>query len=481
MRAGSSFTSWWKSYARSGDPMMSRVEAVPHGSNEGATPVAPMLPSLRGAVTFALALGVALPINVAFGEIELAAGVAQAIAVASVFLLLPAQFMADCVRPRGGSEMRLAVFVVVLTSIMAWAAGAIERGTSLGATLSVLNWIALGGMVVLGQALVGDLRRLEVVIRTWTAIQGCVAGGSVMYLIGRFGSQLVTSTARTPFQQAMHEILPSWPNGAGLTFAVTACMCYGQIRGGRSGIAVRLQLAVLVTGALVTFSRNAWLSTAAGVGMMMFVTRDRSRSLVPPVLFGAAVMGLVSLLPPIRYQIEASWTPGASEQLSILERLAFAAEAVRVWRDHPLVGIGFARFDEFANLARLSTGTTVAAGYVPGSVHNEYLSTLVKGGIVSAGSFFAFVLLSGRMLYRLATRAATDPRLRRLGIVGVGILTVLCVGGFGGESFRQIAISAPFWLLVGGVSMLLPWWPQPDVAGSGSSSRHRPEQAPLGN
>ena len=40
------------------------------------------------------------------------------------------------------------------------------------------------------------------------------------------------------------------------------------------------------------------------------------------------------------------------------------------------------------------------------------------------------------------------------GAVGVGAIVALGVGGFGGECFRNLSISAPFWLLVGALSLL---------------------------
>mgnify|MGYP001317623095 CR=1 FL=1 len=414
------------------------------------------LPGIGWFLTLVLGLGIALPLHVSVGEVELAAGIAEAVAVASIFLLLPAQFLADTGKPRLGGTTRLLVLGMVITSLASWANGVLEQGFSLGALLSMLNWIALGGMVVLGQVLVGDLRRLGLLLGVWAAVQAAVAAGSVVYLVGRFGSSLVTATARGPFQHAMHELLPSWPNEAGLAFAVAACLCFGRLRGGHRGLLLRAELLVLTAGVLVTFSRNAWLASFAGVLTIAVAARHRRGSLVLPV--GAVVMVplLALLLPPVRYQIASSWRPGTSEQLSLVARLAFATEALRIWLDHPFLGVGFARFDQFASLGRLSTVASVAAGYVPGSVHNEYLSTLVKGGLVSAASFAAFLLASGWRFLGLARHAPPASQGRPWGVVGLGLLAALVVGGFGGESFRHIAVSGPFWLLAGGLSVLGP-------------------------
>jgi O-antigen ligase len=411
------------------------------------------LPGTWSLIAVVVAVGMALPVNIAFGEVELAAAIGQAVAVASVFVILPAQFMADTVRPRPGSGMRLAIFTLVLCSILAWAAGVFARGFTLNALLSMLNWVALGGLVLLGQVMLHDDRRLAAVMRGWLTVHAVIGAAVVLYLAVRFGPLLLTSTSRTPFQEAVHDFLPSWPNSYGLTLSVSTCVCFGMIRAGDRGRTLWLLFAGLMGGVMVTFSRNAWLATFCGIVAMLFVTRDRSRSRLAPAIAISLSLVIAAFLPPVRFQIEATFTPGSSQQLSLLERLAFATEAVRVWGDHPWFGIGFARFDEFASLARLSTGLSASADYVPGSVHNEYLSTLVKGGVVSGLSFLLFLFVTFRMFRRLS-HAAPGTVQRSWGVVGVGALVALGVGGIGGESFRQVAISAPFWLLAGAGSML---------------------------
>lgn len=141
--------------------------------------------------------------------------------------------------------------------------------------------------------------------------------------------------------------------------------------------------------------------------------------------------------------------------MSIIQRLAFAAEAVRIWRESPLVGIGFGRFEDHASVDRLSAASIVRSDYVPGSVHNEYLSTLLKGGVVTLLPFLGLLLLLLSIMRRAVRRRGEPGHLRRWGVAGIGMLATLASGGMGGETFRQIPISAPLWLLAGGLSMLL--------------------------
>jgi O-antigen ligase len=194
----------------------------------------------------------------------------------------------------------------------------------------------------------------------------------------------------------------------------------------------------------------------------------RSLPLLIGILVSVCLIGW--WVPTVRYEIQATFTPGSSEQLSILQRLAFALEAIRVWREHPIVGIGFARFEDYADLARLSAGALLRSDYIPGSVHNEYLSTLVKGGILSATTFFVFIFAVLRRHHRLARDRQISPADGRWGIVGLGMASSLLVGGLGGEAFRQISISAPFWILAGGLS-IRDWQPSTHRPGPTKASR----------
>lgn len=430
----------------------------------------PSAPSLRTAIALLVVLALAFPINLSLGDVDIAAGAGQGIAVAAVFLILPAQFLLDTGRPRPGSLMRLAVLFMVLTSLVSWTVVAIQRGTSLGAVLSLLNWIALGGIAVLGQVLTVDGRRLDLMLRAWTAVQVSVAGGAILYLLALFGPTLFTASSRGPFQLAMHAIIEQWPNGTGLSLSVGAVLCFALNRGRwRLGWPV-IQLTLLVLGVMVTFSRNALLAMVAGMVAVTVLRSDIRRGLFAAVILLVVLSLTAMVIPPVRSQIVATWSPGSSQQLSIIERLAFALEAIRVWRQNPVVGIGFGRFDEFASLDRLSGGTSIASGYVPGSVHNEYLSTLLKGGIISAFSFAVILILIWRLFLRSARHSDPASPLRRWGAAGIGVTTVLCVGGMGGETFRHIGISGPFWILAGGLSMLQS--PNRQSASGGTGSDH---------
>ena len=410
----------------------------------------------------ALAVLMALPLSLTVGDLDLANAMVQAVAVLSVLLVLPAQFLLDTRTRRLGAGLRLAILGLACASVFAFGWAAVQRGFSPAALLSLLNWVALGGLIVTGQLLFADLRRLTWALTAWAVIQAVVALGAAVYLLGEFGGELFVATSRAPFQAAVHEVLTAWPNSSGMAFAVAGCIAFGQLRSGVGG-KWWIIFPLLALGVLVTFSRNAWLSLIVGVTAMTLSGTRLIRSVPFALLLVVAVVGIGSQIPAVRYQVDVTVTPGSSEQMSIIQRLAFAAEAVRIWRESPLVGIGFGRFEDYASLDRLSTASVVRADYVPGSVHNEYLSTLLKGGVLTLVPFLGLLVFLLGIMRRAARSSA---HLRRWGIAGIGMLATLGVGGLGGETFRQVPISAPLWLLAGGLSIMLRQLP-------GSATPHR--------
>jgi O-antigen ligase len=94
----------------------------------------------------------------------------------------------------------------------------------------------------------------------------------------------------------------------------------------------------------------------------------------------------------------------------------------------------------------------VSASYVPGSVHNEYLTTLLKGGIVTLVTFLAVLVTAWRLLVARMRSELAGSAWQRWAVAGLGMMAALGVAGLGAESFRTISVSAPMWLLIGALS-----------------------------
>jgi O-antigen ligase len=305
--------------------------------------------------------------------------------------------------------------------------------------------------VVCGQAFLGRADRAELLLRIWIWSYACVAAGIVAYLMLRFGTGLIASTDRGPFQLAIRAIFPTWPNYFGTALAVGICYPFARLLTGRSGPVVWVALPILLVTLLVTFSRTAIAVTGIAL-FVMAVAGGRARKMLPVALATVIILaGLAALLPAVGFQFAETLRPGSSQQLGVFERYAYAAEAVRLWRQHPLFGIGFGRFDEFAELPRIIQRAGFE-GVTLGSVHNEYVTTLLKGGVLGALGF-GLILVVSIGAFRRALRSV-DLGVRVLGLSGIGIATVLGLAGFTAETFRTLSVAGPFWVLAGSVSVI---------------------------
>jgi O-antigen ligase len=412
--------------------------------------VASAPPDLRSVISVALAVAVVLPLFLPLPGFEQVPFLAEAASVIAAFVILPAQLAADVTGPRPGSAMRLVVMGMVVTAVMAFAAGAVVRNPSSGTALSLLNWIALGALVVCGQTFLGSAAGARRLMRYWVLAYVFTSICIVGYLVIRFGGQLITSENRGPFQTAVRSVMPPWPNYFGTSLAVAVCYPFAWLLIDPRMRRAWLPLAILGVAVLATFSRTAMVATAGGL-MVMAAASGRARRAVPIVLVTLVVAFLSSRIPAVRYQFVATFASGTSQQAGVAERYAYVVEALHLWRVHPLFGIGFGNFFDYADPYRILQHAGTKRVSV-GSVHNEYVTTLLKGGILVAAGF-ALVLVAAVRAFLRALRS-TDDTVRVLGLTGIGIMVVLGLAGLFAESFRTLSASAPFWVLLGSVSVI---------------------------
>jgi O-antigen ligase len=404
---------------------------------------------VAGLVSLALGLPIYLPIP-GWNTVPI---LAQLVGLGSVVFLLPTFLFSDLRQKRAGSALRLAVFGMTLAASLSWGFGTLQHGLSARATFSLLNWITLGALVILGQVLFGTPRRIRLMLGAWTIGYSLASIVVLAYLAVRFGSELLSGINRTPFQKAGRLIFPSWPTYFGLSLSVGVCILWGRVRTGGAGTTVWAQLAVHLLALFFSFSRGTWLAAVSGFVVMSLASGPLRKRLPVLLLSVGLILPLAYRLPAVRYQVAATMTAGSVEQLSVLKRAAFAQEAILVWGQSPLLGIGFRGFNEVASQERVN-----ASGVFPyvevGSVHNDYLTTLVKGGLLGALTLVIILVIAGISFYRHASDDSEWTPRRELGIVSLGILTVLAVGALGAEAFRSISVSALFWLLAGGLAMV---------------------------
>lgn len=392
----------------------------------------------------ALALALSVPVLLPIGEFEAVALLAMTASLLAIPLMF-VQFCCDSVESRPGGGLRLLVLGFVGAAFVSWLVGIASFGLDLSATLSFVNWIALGALVVAGQCVLASTRRIGWMLNTWTLSYSLLSVAILIYLCATFGVEMFSSTDRGPFQSAIQSIVPTWPNYFGMAIVVAICIVHSHLILGSSSVVLKAQLVVLLIGLVITFSRGSYIACIVGITTISIAAGGKRRVIL--LALGGSVLALLTgfFVPAVRYQLIATFTPDTSQSLGVFERLAFAREALRVWMEQPTWGIGFFQFAKFVDPAEVYFGLLYRADL--GSVHNEFLTTLLKSGWVGMLSLAAIIIAAIRVCRR-AVRSA-EPRARQLGLAGLGITAALLVGGFTLESLRTIGVSGIFWALVG--------------------------------
>lgn len=156
-------------------------------------------------------------------------------------------------------------------------------------------------------------------------------------------------------------------------------------RAARAMILVSILLSGLAL--LYTYTRAPWVAAAAGI-VTLAILRPRYRQMV-------AVMGVIVALAMLLGTIQAATDQEllqtrVGDTKTIDNRLAALSAAVRMWRDHPLFGIGYFNWDSFYGL--YWRGEQIPFyGYVDRHagqgvvIHDIYWGRLAEEGIFGMG------------------------------------------------------------------------------------------------
>ncbi|MEU0716773.1 O-antigen ligase family protein [Streptomyces lavendulocolor] len=237
---------------------------------------------------------------------------------------------------------------------------------------------------------------------------------------------------------------------------------------------------LLAVPLVVSFSRGAWIATAAACALLLALCGVR-RAVRVGLAAGAlgvvlvAGLGIGSQL--VQERVASISQVTAAPDRSVTDRYTMWAAAAGMWRAEPLTGVGLKGFphyrDSHASLALSSGSDTAGAGrgfqrQPLLSPHNMYLLVLGEQGLLGlltvAGSWLA---LLGCALRRLADARRADTRragtLPACGLVAVGLLVWQLV------DFAYADIGGPATVLTALVLGMAAWW---------SFAPHRPAGGP---
>jgi probable O-glycosylation ligase (exosortase A-associated) len=192
-------------------------------------------------------------------------------------------------------------------------------------------------------------------------------------------------------------------NSLGLALVMGIPLCwYGKnlIR----WVPVRLGLLVAtflsIAAVIFTHSRGAAISLVAAFLVILLHARHRFFMLV----------ALVALTAPSIYMVRDSYfdrmetikdTETAQKDESVMDRVEATHVAWRIWKDYPLVGVGFGSFNEQSLFRRYADPGTGAGSRV---IHDTYLQMLVDSGIFALLAYMAFLCGTIIMLERSCRR-----------------------------------------------------------------------------
>ncbi|MFJ8750113.1 O-antigen ligase family protein [Streptomyces sp. NPDC102441] len=223
--------------------------------------------------------------------------------------------------------------------------------------------------------------------------------------------------------------------------------------------------ALLAVPLVLSFSRGAWIATAAGALAVIALTGLRQAVRVLAVLGTAGVVlvggfGVGSEM--ISQRLTSITEVTSAPDRSVNDRYTMWAAAAGMWREHPATGVGLKGFpahrDGHASIGLSAGSDTAGAGQEFRkqpllSPHNMYLLVLSEQGLIGfttlVGSWAA--LLAGGVR-RLVLARARGAAAVDCGLAAVGLMTWQTV------DFLYADIGGPSTVLTGIVLGLAAWW-----------------------
>ncbi|MFJ8139237.1 O-antigen ligase family protein [Streptomyces sp. NPDC096013] len=261
-------------------------------------------------------------------------------------------------------------------------------------------------------------------------------------------------------------------------------LALGRNDGRRRTIAAACAFALLLPLAL-SFSRGAWIATAATCALLLALAGLRRALKVAAAVTAAAVVlvgGFGVGTAMLQERIASITQVTDAPDQSVIDRYTMWAAATAMWREHPLTGVGLKGFPEHrdgnASLALSSGSDTEGAGAAflkqpLLSPHNMYLLVLSEQGLLGlltlAGSWLALLVCALRGLFRV--HRAELPFLD-CALVSTGLLIWQLI------DFAYADIGGPSTVLTAVVFGLAAWWSLVGATEENRSTAGTPVPAP---
>lgn len=214
-------------------------------------------------------------------------------------------------------------------------------------------------------------------------------------------------------------------------------------------------------GALLTQSRGPLLSFVPAFALVLWLHARRSGRwrgsawLAAAVLAGGAVATLtlhgqlVGRFAAIHQEM-ATYDHHSDADGSIRERLEMWRTAGRAFVEHPLLGIGIDRYEDFAHREIAAGRSNVSIAHY-NQPHNEYLRALANGGVVQLLALLAMFALPLRYFARQLRDA--DDATAAVAWAGMAIVVLYVFCAIGDSVFYRVMSQSFFFFLVLGLAV----------------------------
>jgi exopolysaccharide biosynthesis WecB/TagA/CpsF family protein len=225
-------------------------------------------------------------------------------------------------------------------------------------------------------------------------------------------------------------------NAASLGLYLTACFWCGwtllsQATRRWQQLAISVALPLMALGVFFTYTRSTWLGLAASGLVVLAIQIPRQWRM--PALTAAALGGLLVISMSWSHVVGLQREGSAAEsEHSVDQRTSFAYVSWEMFRDHPVLGVGFGRFYD-RKLPYLSDRSQPfeLESIRPLHHHNTLLSIITETGIVGFAVFAAVLIVWCRQAWLLARNADATGWTRAHGVLMLAIITnYLCSAVF---------------------------------------------------
>jgi O-antigen ligase len=224
-------------------------------------------------------------------------------------------------------------------------------------------------------------------------------------------------------------------NGFALAVCAIACgvarMNWSQARARHAATAVGL-LAIL--GAFMSLERSVWLGAGLGILVMLLVTRQLRRFLVPTLALGAIVLvAALAFIPSLSSSVSAR----ANAQGPIWDRENLLTAGFNMLSTKPLTGFGWQTFQTKSRLyfQQSQDFPLTATTFV---VHNFLLGYAVDLGLIGLLLWITAVALG--VGSSLLTRGPPDLVMWRAGLVALAIMFVVVADSIPPSEFPNLSL-----------------------------------------